>query len=414
MQLQNNDIDDIFKRAAEGYPLKTDRSDWNKISAALNTPPPLENKNFNRFNKRNLLLFLLLLPGLFIRNADYKIVSASTALHYQPKNGNSSTNKLNFRTGKEIKIITPVPVAFSRAAMNTKYNYSSGRKQSGNVISSLASLTDKDYYYSSNLVTGKNKNDVNEIAQSEMRQVINSPINKILHYRSGSLLPVDLKNIPDDQLKLVTSEQPIKIKGYRKLKHFYIGLLAGPDFSNVKFQKVESVGLDAGILFGYKFGKKWALETGFLSSKKNYYTEGAYFNTSKIPLPQYTTINSVSGNCRMYEIPLTVRYNISTSAKKSWFAAAGVSSYLMKSESYKYQYYNSYYSQVMEKSWSANSSEKSWISVMYLSAGYSQAIGRQITLRIEPYLKLPIKRVGIGDLQIISSGIHFSITKDVF
>ena len=31
MQFVNDDMDDLYRRAAEEYPLKTDSGDWNKV-----------------------------------------------------------------------------------------------------------------------------------------------------------------------------------------------------------------------------------------------------------------------------------------------------------------------------------------------------------------------------------------------
>ena len=35
MQYVNDDMDDVFRKAAEGYPLDTTGADWNKVLAGL-------------------------------------------------------------------------------------------------------------------------------------------------------------------------------------------------------------------------------------------------------------------------------------------------------------------------------------------------------------------------------------------
>ena len=61
MQDVNNDMDDLFRKAAEQYPLKTDGADWEKISAGLQAAsvPAAEEKEKRR---RGILWLLLLLP----------------------------------------------------------------------------------------------------------------------------------------------------------------------------------------------------------------------------------------------------------------------------------------------------------------------------------------------------------------
>ena len=61
MQYVNDDMDDIFRKAAEGYPLDTSGSDWNKVLSALQEAEevkPAAKKN----NRRRYLWLLMLLP----------------------------------------------------------------------------------------------------------------------------------------------------------------------------------------------------------------------------------------------------------------------------------------------------------------------------------------------------------------
>ena len=52
MQYVNNDMDDVFRKAAEEYPLDTRSMDWNKVLTALqqNDEPPEPPKN-NRYRR---------------------------------------------------------------------------------------------------------------------------------------------------------------------------------------------------------------------------------------------------------------------------------------------------------------------------------------------------------------------------
>src|SRR5579872_569416 len=63
--LKDTDIEDLFRRASEKYPLRTDSVDWDRMAAALEKDPPLppdgEKVTDNR-RKRRFLWLLLLLP----------------------------------------------------------------------------------------------------------------------------------------------------------------------------------------------------------------------------------------------------------------------------------------------------------------------------------------------------------------
>src|SRR5206468_704903 len=130
-----------------------------------------------------------------------------------------------------------------------------------------------------------------------------------------------------------------KPKTGRENKKFYAGLMGGIDATTIKFQKIEDAGFSYGLLIGKELNRKWSVEAGYFIEGKYYYSEGKYFNTSKIAMPSNSWISDVSGNCKMIEVPVSVKYNFASNTTSDWFATLGASSYFMKQESYTYNYY---------------------------------------------------------------------------
>lgn len=97
-------------------------------------------------------------------------------------------------------------------------------------------------------------------------------------------------------------------------KGFYVGFIAGPDLSTVKFQSVEQLGYSLGALIGYRLNGHFSIETGLLWDKKYYYTEGKYFSKDQLYVPPSASILNVNGNCNMFEIPISLRYDFTTNA----------------------------------------------------------------------------------------------------
>ena len=190
--------------------------------------------------------------------------------------------------------------------------------------------------------------------------------------------------------------------------------MVGVDATTVKFQKVESAGFDYGVLLGYRFHPRWSVEAGAFRDKKVYYSDGKYYNTSGIYLPPNTEITEVSGTCYMWEIPLNVKYDISTGARSSWFSTLRLSSYIMKKEDYEYLYYygGSGYSVKHYKTY--KNSSRNFFSAVQLTGGYSRKIGGIGHLRIEPYLKIPIAEMGYGKLPLMSAGVRVGMTRELF
>jgi hypothetical protein len=83
----------------------------------------------------------------------------------------------------------------------------------------------------------------------------------------------------------------------------------------------------------------------------------------------------------------------------------------MQKEDYDYTYkrYNNYYSgnKVYKKA------SKNWLSAGNISAGYERRLIRGTSIRVEPYVRLPLKGVGIGSLPLTSTGVLVGITHPI-
>ena len=89
-----------------------------------------------------------------------------------------------------------------------------------------------------------------------------------------------------------------------------------------------------------------------------------------------------------------------------------MSYYFINKENYDYRY--SIYGQQKDSNLSVNDNSKIWASVLNISLGYSHNIGKTGSLRIEPYIKIPFRGIGVGSLPITSSGVYLGFTKNLF
>ena len=72
MQHVKDDMDDVFRKAAENYPLDTKSADWSKVLAALQGEVPAAIIPEKKTDKKGRLLWLLLLlPSGLICNRLY-------------------------------------------------------------------------------------------------------------------------------------------------------------------------------------------------------------------------------------------------------------------------------------------------------------------------------------------------------
>jgi hypothetical protein len=199
-------------------------------------------------------------------------------------------------------------------------------------------------------------------------------------------------------------------KNRKKEKGFYAGIVSGVDLSSIHFQSMRT-GATKGLIVGYAFNKKWSLESGLLWDNKRVYDDGRYFNPAGYTPTAGVTIIAVNGRSRLYELPVSLKYAI-LSNKHSLFATAGLSSYFMRSENYDYEYVQN--SQPGGHNYlSYKNATKNWFSVATVSIGYSHKLGGAGTIRVEPYLKLPIKNIGVGNMPIMSTGLNIGFTKQL-
>jgi hypothetical protein len=115
----------------------------------------------------------------------------------------------------------------------------------------------------------------------------------------------------------------------------------------------------------------------------------------------------------MWDIPLNVRYNISTKPSNTWFVSTGLSSYIMRKQAYTYDYM--YQSNPTVRYWDTSSLKNEWFKILNISAGYERALNKSWSIQAEPFVKIPLSGIGFGNMDISSYGILVGIKyKPVF
>ena len=106
----------------------------------------------------------------------------------------------------------------------------------------------------------------------------------------------------------------------------------------------------------------------------------------------------------MYEIPLNLYYSFKGIKNHNWFGGTGISSYLMKKETYDYVY-KTPTGQLYNYIHTVNNENKHILAVLILSGGYEYKLNNRFSLIAAPYIKLPLSGVGAGKVKLNSTGI---------
>lgn len=191
-----------------------------------------------------------------------------------------------------------------------------------------------------------------------------------------------------------------------------IGLLAGPNLSTVNGSMDEYAGVNLGLVVRKKITKsRFSVETGFQveNLKYNLDTKGSKSKGSGN--------TSVIGKCLMLDIPLNLRIDLVQSKNGRAFVSTGVSGMMMTNERYVYVNNNNTsnntynYSQSQQTQQTAGSLPANGTSISAatnLSLGYERTF-RRTSVQIEPYVKIPMGKMGSSDISLGSLGTQISI-----
>ena len=212
------------------------------------------------------------------------------------------------------------------------------------------------------------------------------------------------EKITSEKKKSVSAAVKEKKNSNKKFANkFAVTLSAGKELSYIHINNSGKLKPFYGAGLNYTLSKRFTLRSGLLVSKKIYSaTPGQY------KFAAGTTVNpwlqKINADCKVYEIPLTIQYNFNQVKNHNWFAGMGISSFLMKRETYDYQYKTA-----AGQTWSYihtyNNENENYFSVLTLSGGYQYKLNNRIYFLAEPFLKIPIKGIGAGKVKLNSAGL---------
>jgi hypothetical protein len=178
-----------------------------------------------------------------------------------------------------------------------------------------------------------------------------------------------------------------------------------PDLTTVGFKNFTKPGTAFSFLLEYGVTRRLYIQTGVVRTRKDYYAPGSEYEFK----PYVTSINtpdSLDGLCLMYEIPLGIRYDFVQTARSRLFAGTGFSSYYIQKEEYRYYY--SDYVHGQRQGWQGKSG-LALLSHLNASIGYERSITRRLSILAEPYIRIPLKGVGYGKVNLTTMGMWLSL-----
>lgn len=312
------------------------------------------------------------------------------------KNGNSSV-PINLNSGNSVTVSPAAKLQNADDKLNAKRN--PGDKLNGKMTAGIkASVPVSDY--ESNEV--KLNNSHPDIVKTDLSDSLKTEEIMVIGIDADKANEKEIEKILDSVAKKINADKKPK----NKIARLYIIAAAGAEANGVKLFATDKITSRIGLGVGYNLNKHFSIQTGFYVSSKKYGATGNDYKTKPGSYWNTVDIKSIEANCKVYEIPISVLYNFTAGKKLNIFAAAGLSSYIMKKEDYhlSYDHYGTIYQ--ADTYYKGN---KNLFSVLRLSAGIEKKINKRFSVIASPGVAIPLSGVGEGEVKLFSADIMIGL-----
>ena len=422
-----NDMDKKIKEAAGSHFPSYDDGAWKKMESLLDKHLPQR-----KDGKRRIIFFLLLFLLVGGGGAYFLIsgpLSSGRSAVVTEQNNQPQNDQLKARQNKTDKASENLS---SRSESENKLSTKDDAIETNNNESLTIKLRHKQYIDATrNAINNRMKKMINPLELSQIKTDANEDIKKEDINPIADVNDLNQKmDVLNDEKKTQeefnnieqrypnqdesTSVASVKNNKQKKSNSIFISLSTGPDVSMVGLNKPGTTKLLGGVGIGYTLNDRLTLRTGFYTSRKIYSAAKEDYKPDAPPV-NYMYLESISANCKVYEVPLSLSYHFERSSKQNFFASVGLSSYFMKKEDYDYLYkYPGNPPVSYTHRYSFTNENNHFFSVVGISAGYQRNISKTFSMTVEPYVKFPIKGVGYGNVKLNGAGVLFSATMRPF
>ena len=253
----------------------------------------------------------------------------------------------------------------------------------------------------------------NDLSSGQHFMVVQPPF--ILYSHDIPVAQYDILVAPDqveyasaNALEEVMDDVVVPEKG--KLFTYGVALGVSPDFNSVGMKESKELSGQAGIQLMATFRDRLSLSTGAYYGKKKFITSGENYFPPNEYWKKYTNgvvPEWVDGHIVVLDVPINLTYNWNPRNRIQFISSIGVSSYFILSEDCTYKFSN--YNPGTEYGWDTDEMTKELFGAGNLSLGVLWYLKPRINIRVEPYIKVPLKDVGWGSVDLYSAGSLISV-----
>lgn len=424
-QNRENEFENLFKRAAENYPINSGNADWNVVLAGLEAEKK-DKRGFFFLNKKYVLFSVIiisvailssLVTGLIVRNSasNKKINKLENVSRINIQQNNATEKKIAAEVYEKVMHEISDKQNTSKEKSNKQPNKSSKSNQLLLQTSAFGLPITKTKEQASSSKEIKN-NQIENIAPLSIETNKSISVNT----KNGSVV---ISNISTDSAETIKKENPNNLNSNNQVntnskissikvpdnsKYFYGGILYAKDKSSIKLEPNKGTGYSVALMVGYHFKNKWSIESGLHIEKKELYTTGENFDKSI--LSATGKIVWIESEAKLLEIPITIKRDLFQKKKHSLFTTLGLSSYIVNKETIEYE--EEVGGVFQNESVVFNNNTSNIFSTINFSLGYQYKVGKIGNIRVEPYFNIPIGVIGNSKSPVYSKGVFIGWTFD--
>jgi hypothetical protein len=190
-----------------------------------------------------------------------------------------------------------------------------------------------------------------------------------------------------------------------------LSAMAAPDITSAASRKPAKLSSNFGMLGTFALGSHFSVTSGAIYAKKYYNSGGT------APDGTYATGSNlaweVKAICNVLDIPLNVNYKVLSRQKLSVSVNSGLSSYIMLKE--KYEYITEQPGNVKDVSTLELSNQnKHLFGVANVSVSVDHQLSDNLSIGVQPFMKLPLTGIGNGNVNLKSTGVSLSLNIGLF
>lgn len=197
-------------------------------------------------------------------------------------------------------------------------------------------------------------------------------------------------------------------------KRFAIGLAWAPDFNSLNFKREAKVTNKLGLRLFWKPLTRFEIQSGIFFNRKKYVSPGEEYHPPAGYWGQQTNgivPDWVNGSCAVIDIPVTIGFDVIQTKRWNWSINGGLSNYILLDEIYSYEFEKPNPDAV----WGWETGENTTLnwSVMNASIGGEFLWRSKTSLKIEPFIQMPLQDIGWASVSLYGYGVLFTVKQNL-